>query len=316
MLGRRSKLRTFAHLRELAGAVALASLISGCSTHNGSLGLLTTEDTQALRTSFAKSIGSNPEEINRAFDTSQANEIMVANQATKRIVARSGTSDNQAMQVYLQTIADKLTRDHNSQSFQYRVFLLNAQQINAYTPGAGKILINEGLIAQCRTEGQAAAVLAHEIAHVMMSHPRRMRQIQVAAKVGDTFMDTITPKDAKNSLFDRFLRLTGKATLNSFLRGHEAQADSIAIDLMVEAGYDPKQMIAVQQILARYVPQMARLENNIYGNHPLSEDREDAVRQKIERYYPHTAGIVTTNTYEKVSAPYRKLRLKQLTSVH
>jgi predicted Zn-dependent protease len=52
----------------------------------------------------------------------------------------------------------------------YHFLILDSQEINAFAAPGGLILITRGMLQLCRSEDEAAAVLAHEIAHVENNH--------------------------------------------------------------------------------------------------------------------------------------------------
>lgn len=292
----------------LAGSLCLC----GCTTTTqNTLRSLLENEKASIRNNFAQNIGATPQEVSHAFDGSLATEMLAAKQVTEKMVAKHGKSEDAEMEAYLQTMADKLTRGINTQGFKYRVVLLDDDRINAFTPGGGTILIKDGLLAYCDTESQVAAVLAHEIAHIVMRHPNRLRRIEIAKKTGGSFVNAITPQGLKDNL-GRMLRLGGRATMNGMVRAQESEADSVGIDIMVAAGYDPRGMVEIQQQLRRFLPQMSRVANVIHGNHPLSKDRELAAQKKISETYPTVKGVRNSKAFAKLIAKYHQRRMEQL----
>ncbi len=292
----------------LLGAILLAGCTVG--SQNNLRALLENEKT-AFRKNFAASIGATPTEVTYAFDKSLETEKQAAALVTHKLVRQQGLSDDVEMQKYLQQMVDKLTRGLGSDNFQYKVYLLDDERVNAFTPGGGTILVKEGLVAYCDTEAQMAAVLAHEIAHIVMRHPNRMRRIEIAKKTGGSFMDSITPEGLKDNL-GKLLRLGGRATLNGMVRAQEAEADSIGIDIMVAAGYDPHGMAEIQRQLRQFAPRVSKLAHTVYGNHPLSDERETAALVKINELYPDVKGVRNTKKFQRLSAKYQQKRMDRL----
>jgi len=286
--------------------------LSGCTSGN-SVSYLLQQEKAHFRNSMAKQIGASPQEMQRAFDTTPDAERRHADELTNMWVKKLGRSSDTAMQKHLQGVVDRLVAPLNTQGTDYKVVLVKDQQINAFTPGGGIIVVQEGLLMYCDTEAQTAAVLAHEIAHVLRHHPIRQRQIGIVRKAGRSLTKAITPESMEQSL-GNLLRISGGATVNAAIRAQEREADSIAIDILVAAGYDPQEMVAVQRIFRQYAPQGSRLANMIYGSHPLSKDREEAAIKKIEASYPGIGGDVTTAKFEKLIAAYHERRMKKLTS--
>jgi predicted Zn-dependent protease len=149
------------------------------------------------------------------------------------------------------------------------------------------------------------------MAHVLMKHPQRQRQIRLATKAGGKMMDDMREPGSKDTMFGRMLRLTGNATMNGMIRQQELMADSIGIDIMVKAGYEPREMVKILQALRTVMPQKSRLTNVVYGNHPLTIDREKALIAKIERQYLPVSGVSSTTRFDQLVKPYHKQRLKR-----
>lgn len=304
-------LLNFSWNRKCCMAAAIAVALAGCSAGGkNSISFLLEQEKSQLRKVFAEKIGSNPTDVQRALDSSQAGEALRAKELSDRMVARLGRSKDKTMERHLQSVVERLTEPLNTHGVKYKVILVKDEQINAFTPGGGIIVVQEGLLMYCDTEGQVAAVLAHEIAHIVLRHPLRQSRLTIARKVGGKLVDTITP-DALEDV-EKMLRLGGKVSLNAVNRAQEAQADSIAIDIMVAAGYNPSEMVSVQRQFRQYAPQASRLANLIYGSHPLSKDREELARKKVESNYASVRGTITTHRYEKLIENYQQRRMNRM----
>ncbi len=277
-------------------------VLTGCS--NSRVSALISHEKQLFRNHVAQKIGASPTELSRAFDSSAANEIRNAREISARVEDRVGVSDDKKMQAHLQAIAKKLAEPLDSINGDIEVVLLDDSEINAFTPGGGKILIKQGLLSVCETEAQIAAVLAHELAHIAMRHPRALKKVSLARRAGDRFVQAVLPESLRNGVTETVMRNSGRATLNVFVRNQEYQADAVGIDLMVVAGYAPRAMVELQRNLQSKVKQLPRFTNVIYGNHPLSEDRAAEAERRIARYYGNVEGKISSKSYDTLAKPY------------
>jgi Zn-dependent protease with chaperone function len=57
--------------------------------------------------------------------------------------------------------------------YPWQIFLMKSERPNAFSPGAGVIVITSGMLHQTRTEAQLAAVVSHEMAHQILGHTRK-----------------------------------------------------------------------------------------------------------------------------------------------
>jgi predicted Zn-dependent protease len=280
-----------------------ASLLAACSSGSGrSLLALENEKTE-MRVALAEKIGASPDEVEQALDTTPQQQEAVATAVAARVIEKHGTSDDEAMRRHLQGVVDKLAVGMNAKRQNFELVVLKSKQANAFTPGAGIILINEGLLRLVRNESEVAAVIAHEMAHVLLKHPQRQKQIRLASKAGSAMMDQFTPDRLQNNI-GRFLRLGGNATMNGMIRQQELMADAIAIDMLVKSGYDPRAMVDVLRTLRGFGTQMDRLNNVIYGNHPLTIDREVAAAKKIKERYQTVGGVKSSPRFDALVVPY------------
>ncbi len=289
----------------------LAVALAGCSSGSGRSLLALEDEKIQFRAALAQKIGVSPLEVKQALDTTPAQQKLYASSVVLKAKQNLGTSRDVAMQRYLQGMTRSLALVAGADAELYNVVLLSSQRINAYTPGAGVILLNEGLLQIAQNEAQVAAVIAHEIAHILMRHPQRQKQIRLASKVGSRMMDGLEEPEKHNAVVN-FFRLGGNVALNGMIRQQELMADSIGIDIMVKVGYDPREMAKILRTLRFAAPQRDRLTNMVYGNHPLTIDRETAVLKKIELHYQGVGGIGSTAGFDVLLRPYQIKRLKRM----
>jgi predicted Zn-dependent protease len=299
--------------RSLSLGILLASALSlaACSSGAGRSFLALEDEKAEARASIAQKIGVTPLDVRQALDSSPEQQRATALAVTQRVEQRYGVSSDLAMQQYLQDMAQRMADASVRKHVPVEVVLLKSRQINAFTPGAGVILINEGLLKITENEAQVAAVIAHELAHLLMRHPQRQKQIKLASKAGGVFMDVYTPTNLRENI-GRWLRIGGNATMNGMIRQQEMMADSIGIDIMVKAGYDPREMAHVLRGLRNGIPEKNRAENVVVGNHPLTIDRERAAVEKINEQYRRVRGVRSTPEFDTMLVPYHLKRMKRL----
>src|SRR4051812_38817843 len=103
---------------------------------------------------------------------SEDEDIKVAMQAVPRIEKDlGGVYSDAAVQRYVSDIGLRTARaaSRNDLSWQFRV--LDSQEVNAFALPGGKVYITRGLLTKLENEAQLAAILGHEVAHVIRDHP-------------------------------------------------------------------------------------------------------------------------------------------------
>lgn len=134
----------------------------------------------------------------------------------------------------------------------WEVVVFQDPTANAFALPGRKIGVHTGLLNVARTQDQLAAVIGHEIGHVMADHGNERVSQQSLAQIG---MATAAAMTDPNTA-------TGQATLGAlgigaqygvllpFSRSHETEADAIGLDLMARAGFEPSESVVLWQNMA------------------------------------------------------------------
>lgn len=78
--------------------------------------------------------------------------------------------EDQEINLYINQIGDKLAKVAGRDEFKYEFFVVMDKNINAFALPGGKVFINLGAIAKTSSEAEIAGLLAHELAHSVLSH--------------------------------------------------------------------------------------------------------------------------------------------------
>lgn len=153
---------------------------------------------------------------------------------------------------YVLCVANALlaAMDNNAGNWEVNVFMDDSA--NAFALPGGKIGVNSGLLKVARSQDQLAAVIGHEIGHVMAQHSNERMSIQYATQTGMQMLQALSgdASPEKQQLF-ALLGLGSQVGIAlPFSRKHEAEADLIGLQLMAKAGFDPRQSVTLWQNMA------------------------------------------------------------------
>ena len=133
--------------------------------------------------------------------------------------------------------------------YQFRFNLLaDRNTVNAFALPGGQIFITEALLSRLKNADELAAVLGHEVGHVLARHSaehlakEQLTQSMVGAVV-------IGSGGGYNTA--QLAQLAGSMINMKHGREDELEADSLGLRLMQEAQFDPRAMIGVMQTLER-----------------------------------------------------------------
>jgi len=170
----------------------------------------------------------------------QANQMGV--QAYREILSKGHTSRDPQMNATVARVSERLARVVNVPGAQWQYTVFEDATPNAFALPGGKIGVNTGMFKVAKSEAQLAAVLGHEIGHVMAHHSAERMTREVAVQVGITALGAATNTAQYADLMAQAATL---GVVLPFSREQESEADEIGLINMARAGYDPREAVAL-----------------------------------------------------------------------
>lgn len=159
------------------------------------------------------------------------------------------------VQTYVQCIANQIIPqlNENRDPAKWEVEVFADTQANAFALPGNKIGVYEGLLEYAQNQDQLAAVMGHELAHVIAGHGNERVSQQLAANAGLSVAAALFgARESDNSLLMAGLGLGVQyGVLMPFSRSHESEADLIGLDLMAKSGFDPRESITLWQNMSK-----------------------------------------------------------------
>lgn len=124
----------------------------------------------------------------------------------------------------------------------WEVTVFDNEQANAFALPGGKIGVYNGLLDVAVNQHQLAAVMAHEVGHVVANHSNERASQGTLRNVGLVAAQVLGASDAAIEAIDYGTQL---GLFLPFNRTQESEADVIGLMLMAEAGFDPQQSITL-----------------------------------------------------------------------
>jgi predicted Zn-dependent protease len=117
---------------------------------------------------------------------------------------------------------------------------------NAFALPGKKIGVHTGMLKLVQSDAQLAAVIGHEIGHVLAKHASERASVGVLQQVTQDLAGQINPVAA--SVFGLGSQL---GVMLPFSRTQESEADIIGQDMMARAGFDPEESIALWRLMEK-----------------------------------------------------------------
>ncbi len=199
---------------------------------------------------------------------------------------------------YLNALGYRLLSSAGSEQ-PFTFFVVDDPNINAFAGPGGYIGIHTGLILAAESEGELAAVMAHEIAHVTQRHLARAFQKASAGNM-QTFAALLAAILIGNpDLTQAAIALSAAGNIQqqlNFTRDHEREADRVGIETLTRAGYDPRQMPAFFVRLQQSARYMESNLPELLRTHPVTPSRIADSSNRAEQL-PRVAGNENQDFY-------------------
>jgi predicted Zn-dependent protease len=207
-------------------------------------------------------------------------------QSFTQLKQQSKISQNSKQTKFVDCIADAViaaAQGKPNVPATWEVTLFDSPDINAFALPGGKIGVYTGLLKVTKTDAQLATVLAHEVGHVISRHGAERMSQQMASQTGllAAGMSTSSPY---------VVAALGAATqygvLLPFSRSQETEADEVGLQLMAEAGFDPRQSVELWKNMQ--AASGGKTPSEFFSTHPSDPTRisnlEAHMPEAIELY--------------------------------
>jgi predicted Zn-dependent protease len=159
-------------------------------------------------------------------------------QAYDQILAEKGVSSDAQKTAIVRRVGERIVKVTPLANLNWQINLINDDTPNAFALPGGYIGVNTGLFTVAKNEAQLAAVLGHEVGHVVAHHPAERISRQMMVETGLGVVGGVTPE-----LVDIASSAATLGLVLPFSREQEAEADAIGLQYMARAGYDPHEAV-------------------------------------------------------------------------
>jgi len=195
---------------------------------------------------------------------------------------------NPAQVEYVTCVANRITRalPADAKAYNWEVVVFEDATPNAFALPGGKIGVHTGLLEVAKDQDQLAAVIGHEVGHVLAHHGNERMSQQTLAQTGmDVAAGVIGTGSAGSGLLLGAMGLGVQyGVLMPYSRAHETEADKYGLDLAAAAGFDPRASVPLWQNMAAASQGQRPLE--FLSTHPDPLSRIEVLKRRIPRVLP------------------------------
>jgi predicted Zn-dependent protease len=208
----------------------------------------------------------------------------------QQIKQKERVSSDPIQNHYVQCVAQAITQAipaqyANTNPGEWEVVVFDSKEVNAFALPGGRIGVYTGLLKVAKNQDQLAAVIGHEVSHVLAQHSNeRLSQSQVA-NMGMAAADSILKNSATKAPAMAALGMGVQyGVLMPYSRAHETEADVLGLQLMAIAGFNPKESVSLWQNMAAASNGQAPME--ILSTHPSDQTRINKLQSLIPQVMP------------------------------
>ncbi|HEY8427755.1 MAG TPA: M48 family metallopeptidase [Sandaracinaceae bacterium] len=184
---------------------------------------------------------------------------------------------------FVEEIVARLEPHAAVEGFDFRVRVVESEQVNAFALPGGQIVMFTGLLRRAESAEQVAGVLAHEMAHVTLRHGLR----NVAHQAGLVLAVQLLLGDASGWM-ELAAETAVLAQSNRYSREQESAADAEGVRMLVAAGLDPEGLAGFFRLLEDEPGGGPSGALSWLSTHPAHEERRAHVRE-VARSLPRPA---------------------------
>ena len=180
--------------------------------------------------------------------------------------------------------------------FDFHV-LRDPNTVNAFALPGGQIFITQALLEQLTSEAQLAAVLGHEVGHVIERHGSEHMAKQELSQYFVTAVGVAGSDDYRSGQYSAMLASWVASMVNmKYGRDDELESDRLGVKYMTAAGYEGSEMIKLMEVLQRAGG--GRGQSEFFSSHPNPENRTGKIEALLKET-GRSGGEVGTEEYRK-----------------
>lgn len=269
---------------------------------------VTPQDMDSFEHSFTIEPYRGKMEIEKPFDM-YFHEEGIGLGIAQKIAAQKGLVNDQTATRYINLIGNYISKYTKAYDLGFRFYILNDQRASAFACPGGYIFITKGIFKVCNNEAELAAVIAHEMAHVVQRHGlKELKKSEAKIKSEKAFAELeeeTGPMGEEEKDLEEYAANAYNNLIQPRLLEYEEDADRLAMYYLRRAGYDPT---ALQSMLS-HLQEAPAAQPDIFDDNYMKKDefnerllkinqmvrsegyKPNSKRQYPERYSQNTSGV-------------------------
>jgi len=178
---------------------------------------------------------------------SEKEESRIGETLFHQVKTDSKISPDPDMNALVREVGERIAAAADKKDFKWDFVVIEDPTANAFALPGGKVAFHTGIMPIARDADGIAAVMGHEVAHVLARHGAERMSQQQALSIGETaLMVALLGRSpfVREGILSAYGLGAKVGVLLPYSRKHELEADRIGLILMAKAGYNPQAAVA------------------------------------------------------------------------
>jgi septum formation protein len=215
------------------------------------------------------------------YSTSQ--EVSIGDSLSRQLEKAYIVVQDPALNERVQRIGEKLASVCDRREVLYRFRVIEDKEdpkiVNAVSLPGGYVYVFKELMKVADTDDELAAVLGHEVGHIVARHGIKRLQ----AQWGYTLLSALAAVGAHDPDFSSGVQLAYMSVFTEYAQQDELLADQLGARYTKRAGYDPQGMISFLKKMHQRNREEKSQPLTYFRTHPYESHRIRATKQEIDQ---------------------------------
>jgi predicted Zn-dependent protease len=226
-------------------------------------------------------------------------EVQIGLGMSQEIAKSEKRLADESWQLYLNEVGQRIVKVSDRKDIEYHFTVIESDEMNAFATPGGYVYFYTGLLKSMANEGEMAAVMAHEISHVVARHGVKRVQTAMGAAVA---LELITG-DSNSELMGAAINVGMGLLMAGYSRDAEREADKYGIIYMKAAGYDPNAAVTMfEKLAAAGDGGSSGVFESMTRSHPETQERIANARSEITLIGAGSGLTVNEKKYKEMKA--------------
>lgn len=231
-----------------------------------------------------------------------AQQIELGNKAAQQVYQQMPVlPDTSPVTRYVSALGHKLAAEAPGYKWPFNFHVVDVADINAFALPGGSIFVNLGTVQAAENEAQLAAVIAHEISHVVLQHSvcnlEKEKRVGIIAGIGQIAAGLALGDGAAGTLAQETIGIGAGLGFLRMSREAEQQADLMGVGILYDAGYDPH---AMPQFFQTIEKKYGKGSAQFLSDHPNPGNRLEYVNHEISTFVTKPHQTVDTPQFDNI----------------